>query len=126
MRHKAKKCFDKLISVCNNRGFPEIGEEILKLAPKYLNKEENGNYGIKQKNVKYANKITFLASSKFEGKCKKCASLVEQGSASFLRGKQLYHILCGLEDLGEDAESNIYYKRWANKITVISREEETE
>lgn len=119
---KEFRCFDKVITVCNNRGLTQLGSDILGiLGPNYLTKEE-----IKQltrfapKSVQFADKISFLTANKFEKQCGHCQKPVEIGEASFVKGKTLYHVLCGLDVLGDRAGDNFYYKRWLAKNSITN------
>jgi hypothetical protein len=114
------------MTVCKNRGFGDLGSDILKsFGPKYLKKEEIKDFFQQApKSIKYADKITFLEAVSFAKNCDKCEEMVDQGSAAFIQGKKLYHVLCGLDSLEDGARDNFYYKRWSAKITAHTDEEE--
>lgn len=130
MQSRELKCFNKIVSVCKNRGLVDLADDIMKtLGPKYLEREE-----VKQivatetpKVIKYADKTSFLESVNFANKCTKCDEMVDQGDAAFLQGKKLYHVLCGTEALSEPATDNFYYKRWLMKTKIdVEAEDEAE
>ncbi len=119
MYSKELKCFEKITTVCKNRGFSELANEIIKtLGPKYLQKEEIKSLNKElPKNIKYINKTTFLEKITYANNCAVCEKKLEKGDPAFLSGKQIYHVLCGLEKLGEKASNNLYYKKWSVKLS---------
>jgi hypothetical protein len=130
MQSRELKCFNKIVSVCKNRGLVDLADDIMRtLGPKYLEKEEVKHLVAIEtpKVIKYADKTSFLESINFANKCTKCDNMVDQGEAAFLQGKKLYHVLCGVEALNEVAADNFYYKRWLMKTKPkIEVEDETE
>lgn len=132
MQSRELKCFNKIVSVCKNRGLIDIANDILQnLAPKYLENEEVKHLVVTEtpKAIKYADKTSFLETINFANKCTKCEILVEKGESAFLQGKKLYHVLCGAETLKETATDNFYYKRWVVKMqprVEVESEDETE
>jgi hypothetical protein len=126
MQSRELKCFNKIVSVCKNRGLVDLADDILNmLGPKYLEKEEVKHLVATEtpKVIKYADKTSFLEATNFANKCTKCDELVEQGTPAFLQGKKLYHVLCGTETLNEPATDNFYYKRWLMKSKDINIQE---
>ena len=126
MQSREQKCFSKILSVCKNRGFGDLGNDILQtFGPKYLQKDEIREFSKETpKSVKYADKITFLESISFAKNCSKCQEMVEQGNPAFIHGKTLYHVLCGIDVLEDAARDNFYYKRWSARSTAPRHEEE--
>jgi hypothetical protein len=122
MQSREQKCFSKIINVCKNRGFGDLGNDILRtFGPKYLKKEEIKDFFHEApKTIKYADKITFLEAINFGKNCSKCQEMVEEGSAAFIHGKALYHVLCGIDVLEDGAKDNFYYKRWSAKTTAAA------
>lgn len=118
MQSKELKCFNKIVSVCKNRGLVDLADDILKtLGPKYLETKEVKNLLATEtpKVIKYADKIAFLETTTFAKKCTKCDILVDKGDPAFLHSKKLYHVLCGAEALNETATDNFFYKQWLMK-----------
>lgn len=128
MQSRELKCFNKIVSVCKNRGFNDLADDILKtFGPKYLEKDEAKEASAEQpKAIKYENKITFLESAGYAKSCSKCAATVEVGDPLFLHGKHVYHVLCGADSLSDAATDNFFYKRWLmkGKIVIPVQEEE--
>jgi len=122
MQSRELKCFTKLITVCKNRGMNNLADDILKiLGPKYLEKLElkELNFEI-PKSAFFADKISFLASVKYAQNCASCDEPIQLADAAFLKGKNLYHVLCGIENLGDDAKENKFYKRWTAQTIKIN------
>lgn len=107
-------CFSKILAVCKNRGFPEVGRQILdKVAPEFISKTDLQMLkGGPIKMFKDTGQLTFFEHTLFDKECKKCGETVKKGDAVFIRAKDAYHVLCGLEEFGSDAKSNKYYNRW--------------
>lgn len=134
MQSRELKCFNKIVSVCKNRGLSDLADDIMHtLGPKYLEKEEVKHIVATEtpKVIKYADKTSFLESVNFANKCTKCDELVCQGDPAFLQGKKLYHVLCGTDVLQDTATDNYYYKRWLMKTkpninTDMEAEDEAE
>lgn len=119
------KCLSKLLTVCNNRKMSNIGKEILKsIAPRFLEGEELKELAktikgksLKVKNPKSINRLIFLKKTKFAKACSRCQKIVEKDQAAFLKDIDLYHVLCGKEVFGIDADQNSHYQIWRTTIT---------
>ncbi len=111
------KCFSKLLTVCNNRGFGKMATDILtELAPRYLNDAELRSLKIKLPNeVKFADKLTFLEKVKFGQECQQCKTMVEVNTPAFLRGKKIYHTLCALDIMPDEVKDHPFYQKWAGQ-----------
>lgn len=145
--NKIIKCLTKIISVCKNRGLPEIGNRILAACKNdILNDEEIKNlqslflinenviqqttlntniqndkqstFTKKTKAERFANKLSFLQNTKFEQQCSACGKVVEYNQPSFIKGKKMYHVICAIETYGDEANSNIKFNKW-NQETKI-------
>lgn len=114
MKSREYRYIEKLISVSNNRGFCQGGLDILNIiAPSFLSKEEIKQLSTNVSNeIKYAGKTSFLESIKFQKPCSKCEQNVEIGSPGWISGKSVFHVICGLESLGEQATSNRFFNKW--------------
>lgn len=126
MQSRELKCFNKIVSVCKNRGFNDLADDILKtFGPKYLAKNESKEVAIEQpKAIKYEHKITFLESAGYAKPCSKCSKVVEVGDPLFLHGKHVYHVLCGADQLSDAATDNFFYKRWLMKSKIATTNQE--
>lgn len=119
---KSQKEFNllvKLCSVCENRGFKEVGNKII---ADYVKRWEN-KFDESQKDKllalidetpekveykKYKDIIGFLPESKYENVCIVCRTSINMGDPIFIKNNKALHVICG----DDEAKKNVRFQKW--------------